>query len=616
MSAKPIKKKGNKIELKLRAMIAQIEAIIREAQALEKASKALLATIHPKYQVSARNLLHYQVLRRNDLSELQKKLGDMGLSRLAKAQSHVMASLKSNRAILKSILTHSHVKNAVGELSFKKGNRLLTENAKNLLGDRTKGRRTQIMVTMPSEAATDYQMVYDMMEAGMNCARVNCAHDDPHVWKKIIDHVRKAAKAFGKDCKVAMDLAGPKIRTGELGPGPKVLKIRPPKDAWGNIRQPLEVWLGPIPHPAYPHIPITKEQLDQLKGQTALYFKDTRGKKRKLKLIQQQAEGTLAECPRTTFIETGLPMYFHKDYAGMAIPVGELPSQEIPLVLKIGDQLRLDKQPIMGQPAQYAEDGTLMEVAHISCRAPEIFSEVASGQRILFDDGKIEGRIISVTKDHLMIEIVHAAEGGAKLRAEKGINLPDSKLTISGLTEKDKKDLSFVAVHADVVNFSFVNRQEDVVELFDCLRELKAKEDLGVILKIETQSGFNHLPEILFKAMKVYPVGVMIARGDLAIESGWSNIGRVQEEILSLCQAAHVTDIWATQVLESLAKSGLPSRAEITDAVMAQRADCVMLNKGPYILQAIRLLDTILKDMEPYWEKNAPLLPALSRASR
>ena len=99
--------------------------------------------------------------------------------------------------------------------------------------------------------------------------------------------------------------------------------------------------------------------------------------------------------------------------------------------------------------------------------------------------------------------------------------------------------------------------------------------------------------------------------GDLAIETGWDNIGRIQEEILSLCQAAHIPEIWATQVLENLAKLGIPSRAEITDAAMAQRADCVMLNKGPYILNAIQLLSTILKDMEPYWEKNAPMMPSM-----
>ena len=129
------------------------------------------------------------------------------------------------------------------------------------------------------------------------------------------------------------------------------------------------------------------------------------------------------------------------------------------------------------------------------------------------------------------------------------------------------------------------------------------KIKLGIVLKIETKNGYNQLTDILLEAMQVYPIGVMIARGDLAIETGWDNIGRIQEEILSICQATHVTDIWATQVLEGLAKKGIPSRSEITDTVMAQRADCVMLNKGPYILEAIKLLDIILKVWNHIWRR-------------
>ena len=213
-----------------------------------------------------------------------------------------------------------------------------------------------------------------------------------------------------------------------------------------------------------------------------------------------------------------------------------------------------------------------------------------------------------------MVEIVNARQKGSKLRADKGINFPNSKLDIKGLTAKDKKDLVFVAQNADTVNVSFVNRKQDVRDLMAELEKLNTPKGFGIILKIETQSGFNNLAKILLEAMKTYPVGVMIARGDLAIECGWDNIGRVQREILALCRAAHIPDIWATQVLENLSKQGIPSRAEMTDAAMAQRADCVMLGKGPYILQAIKLLDTIFKDMELYQEKNVRLWPALERA--
>ena len=131
------------------------------------------------------------------------------------------------------------------------------------------------------------------------------------------------------------------------------------------------------------------------------------------------------------------------------------------------------------------------------------------------------------------------------------------------------------------------------------------------MLKIETRRGFEHLPELLLAAMRSPAVGVMIARGDLAVECGFERLAEVQEEILWVCEAAHVPVIWATQVLETLAKTGLPSRAEITDAAMGERAECVMLNKGPHIVDAMRTLDDILRRMQAHQTKKRPLLRAL-----
>ena len=135
-----------------------------------------------------------------------------------------------------------------------------------------------------------------------------------------------------------------------------------------------------------------------------------------------------------------------------------------------------------------------------------------------------------------------------------------------------------------------------------------------MILKIETQKGFKNLQRILLRAMQMYPVGVMIARGDLAIETGWKNFASIQEEILRICEAAHIPDVWATQVLETLAKKGVPTRAEITDSAMAQRAECVMLNKGPYINKAVKMLDKILRRMQLFQKKKETVLPKLEGA--
>jgi pyruvate kinase len=137
-------------------------------------------------------------------------------------------------------------------------------------------------------------------------------------------------------------------------------------------------------------------------------------------------------------------------------------------------------------------------------------------------------------------------------------------------------------------------------------------EHVGIMLKIETKEGFRNLPHLLLAVMRSYPAGIMIARGDLAVECGWQRLAEVQEEILWLTEAAHLPVVWATQVLESLSKKGRPSRAEITDAAMAQRADCVMLNKGPYVVEAIRMLDGILKRMQEHQHKKASMLRSLN----
>ncbi|WP_370850826.1 pyruvate kinase [Megasphaera sp.] len=107
------------------------------------------------------------------------------------------------------------------------------------------------------------------------------------------------------------------------------------------------------------------------------------------------------------------------------------------------------------------------------------------------------------------------------------------------------------------------------------------------------------------------PLGIMIARGDLAVEVGYRRLAELQEEIMWICEAAHVPVIWATQVLENLVKTGLPSRAEITDAAMGERAECVMLNKGPYIVEAVSVLTNILQRMETHQYKKTSQLRAL-----
>jgi pyruvate kinase len=286
----------------------------------------------------------------------------------------------------------------------------------------------------------------------------------------------------------------------------------------------------------------------------------------------------------------------------------------------------LTRDPIPGRGATRDSHGRLLSPAQISCTLPEIFDDVQPGERIFFDDGKIGGVVRSVAPDAIRIQITQACDGGTRLRGDKGINLPDSSLRLSALTEKDLADLPFVVLHADLVGFSFVRLPEHVVELERRLAELKGGQSgqsgqdrqgrqLGIVLKIETRQAFELLPSLLLATMSFPCGGVMIARGDLAVECGWERLAEIQEEILWMCEAAHLPVIWATQVLENLAKEGIPSRAEISDASTAGRAECVMLNKGPHVVKAVRVLDDILRRMQAHQSKKRSMLRPLRVAT-
>jgi pyruvate kinase len=230
---------------------------------------------------------------------------------------------------------------------------------------------------------------------------------------------------------------------------------------------------------------------------------------------------------------------------------------------------------------------------------------------VFFDDGKISGLIIQTAPDCFTVQIAQAGKNGSRLTADKGINLPDSELTFSALQDKDLRDLEFVAAHSDLVGLSFVHHPEEVAAVRKELSR-RGRSDVGIILKIEARRAFEELPQLLFAALRHMPAGIMVARGDLGVEMGFDRLAEVQEEILWLCEAAHLPVIWATQVLETMIKKGRPTRAEVTDAAMSVRAECVMLNKGPHLTEAVHFLSHVLQRMHDHQEKKNAMLRKLS----
>jgi pyruvate kinase len=594
-------------------VIEKLDVILDQMNQDELKSKDILDNVHPYYQKSAQNLLHYMSFRKFDVRSIQEKLKDLGLTRFSNAGGHIKASVLMIRYLLSLVVTNNEREVLKKHWSIKKGKKILKRNTIDLLGQNPDKRRVRIMVTQPSIAANDYDMVKRMVENGMDCARINCAHDAPDVWLKIINHVKQAAAECERDVKIAMDLAGPKIRTGKLVPGPKVSRFKPKKDVFGKVIEPSRILL--VSNSKYTgasnQLPLNTEDLSKFQEGDIIDLMDARAKRRHIVITKCEGDHIEAEVWKTMYVSSDTRLQLQSG-AGEEYEVGDIPEIESYVLLKEADEIWVYKNEILGSNAAYDAQGTLIHPAMISCQMPQVFEYIKKGDRVFFDDGKIGGFITEVNEEVFKVKITLAKENGSKLKAFKGINFPDSKLGFSGLTPKDKADLPFITEHADIVNFSFVNRREDVTELYEELSKLDALGKTSVVLKIETQFGFENLVSILLEAMKSENIGVMIARGDLAIETGWEHIGHIQQEMLAVCEAAHVPVIWATQVLEHLAKSGLPSRSEITDATMALKAECVMLNKGPYINNAISLLNTILCTMESSQHKNEAMLPKLT----
>ena len=583
-----------------------------------------LEDVHANLRGSAQNLLHYLALRRHDLRPLQSRLAALGLSSLGRTESHVLATVDAVLSVLHRLVGRSWKapRKEAALVDFAKGQRLLAEHTDALLGPAPKGRVVRIMVTMPSEAADDFILVHNLIEQGMDCMRINCAHDDAAAWSRMIENLRRAEKSLGRTCRIVMDLAGPKLRTGPLEPGPAVVRIHPQRDVFGRITAPARVWLTaetaprPAPSAASASLPVPAGWLALLRAGERLEFTDARDSKRTFKVADVTDNGCWAEATQTAYIVPGAVLRReHGVCKGCEreASVGDLPPRENSILLKPDDLLILTRDLRPGRPSTCDSAGQILAPATIGCTIPGVFDDVRAGESIWFDDGKIGGRIEMVEKTRALVRITQVRLRGEKLRGDKGINLPDSALRLAAMTAKDLEDLPFVAEHADVVELSFANTPRDVEYLQQQLARLGRRQP-AIVLKIETRRGFENLPEMLLAAMRAPCCGVMIARGDLAVECGFQRLAEVQEEILWICEAAHVPVTWATQVLETLAKEGMPSRAEITDAAMGERAECVMLNKGPHIHRAVRVLNEILVHMQSHQNKKRSMLRELHLA--
>ena len=575
------------------------------------------------FSESAVNLANYLAMRQFDLRSLQDRLAQSALTSLGRAEASVISTFDILIDILKRSTDKTYVssQNNISPQSFNRGQLLLKQHTKELFGSSHGQGKAHVMVTLSTEASWDYSLIKALFEKGMTCARINCAHDDQAVWADMIKNIRRAETELGQSCRILMDLAGHKIRTGDIMPGPAVHHIHVEKDSTGKVLAPANLILTtdvnvPSADNSLFRVNIPKEVTKHFVPGQLLEFIDNQKKSRHLKIEKKLSENDwLVSSEKSAYLVSGCTLKLikiqkHKKHTlHEEFQLGEFLGAPLEIRLFKKQLLLLTTEEFLGKPAVYQGD-ELLHHAQIGCTLSSAIGKLKVGQQVWIDDGKLGAVVQEITDYGALLLVTVAKPSGVRIQSDKGINFPEAVFELSPLTDKDLLDLDFVCANADLVGFSFVETLADMDYLIKELAKRNSSE-MPIIAKIETNLAVKNLPEIILGTIGRHNLGIMIARGDLAVELGSARLAEIQEELLWLCEAAHVPVIWATQVLESIAKKGTRSRPEFTDAAMAVRAECVMLNKGPYIVDAIEALVNVMLRMHEHQRKKFSRLRAL-----
>lgn len=275
--------------------------------------------------------------------------------------------------------------------------------------------------------------------------------------------------------------------------------------------------------------------------------------------------------------ETGIPAATLQDLGGPKIRTGEFATESGRVTIKKGQTFTLTTRVIKG-------DENICSINY--AKLPE---EVKAGDRIMLDDGKKRLQVTAIKGQDIICKVMV----GGELKGRRGVNLPDTDISMSSLTPKDKKDLEFgIKNKVDFVALSFVRRPSDIVELRKILA--KNKCEASIIAKIETPQAIKNIDEII-----ALSDGIMVARGDLAIEVPAEEVPLLQKMIIHKCNLVGKPVITATQMLESMINSPVPTRAEVSDVANAilDGTDAVMLSEettlGSYPLESVELMSRV-----------------------
>lgn len=255
---------------------------------------------------------------------------------------------------------------------------------------------------------------------------------------------------------------------------------------------------------------------------------------------------------------------------------------------RIGNFATEDKYPLeLGQRFTFDTDPTPGDATRVQLPDSDVLSSLNVGDRILLNDGKIEMRVEQASADRVVATVVR----GTEIWSRRGFNLPDTEIATSVLTPKDQADLEYaITKNPDYVAISFVQRPEDVAEVRDFITA-RTSHPIKIIAKIERPNAVSRITDIAAAAD-----GIMIARGDLAVEVPYAEVPAISRHIIRECRKMNKPVIVATQMLGSMVASEFPTRAEITDVANAAylRADSTMTSEETTIgMNPVNVIETM-----------------------
>ncbi|HJD68430.1 MAG TPA: hypothetical protein K8V54_01650, partial [Corynebacterium kroppenstedtii] len=401
----------NSATTSLNELTRGVDSLLTMLSEVDQDKRNLIDAADAEHREGVRNVQHFARLQADDARDIVAQLRAVGIR--VSDQAPVADQLRAAKTLLQNLGgkpsdygdadraaegdTYDITRLAA---AIERSQEQLASNSSALLGEPREGMPSCVMVTLPTEAADDPDLVQSFADAGMDIARINCAHDTPEAWRAMAANVRATSARVGRDIKISMDLPGPKLRVGAIEPGPRIARTRVTRTKTGRILTPSKLWITPFDHNATTPAPVPEglpgrptlaiqvdpEWLQTVNEGDELSMLDARGSKRYMTVHKVTDEGVLAYGRQNVYLANGSLVacqYIKTRIHGIG-------RSEQRVHVDVGSRLILTIDPTPTDPTD--------DIPAVNCGEPEAIRSLDVGSTVLFDDAKIECEVTSVTR--------------------------------------------------------------------------------------------------------------------------------------------------------------------------------------------------------------------------